>query len=104
MLQVAVKTAAVDRLTDAAKYTGSSVRTKDVSCIYRLSVHVNRFLALNSGCGLMRAGAVAELMEGETNLTVPVTFKDMTIKTRTIKVTEEKRKQSTIYSLSFLHF
>lgn len=46
-----------------------------------------------SGCGLMRAGAVAGWMEGETNLTVPDTFKAMTIRTLTIRVIEEKKKR-----------
>lgn len=41
----------------------------------------------------MRAGAVAGWMEGETNLTVPDTFKAMTIRTLTIRVIEEKKKK-----------
>lgn len=39
---------------------------------------------------MMRAGVVAGLTEGETNPTVPDTFKDMTIRTLTIRVIKEK--------------
>jgi len=52
----------------------------------------------------MRAGAVAALMEDETNLMVPVTFKDMTIRTLTIRVIEDKRKQFTIFKEKFTFF
>lgn len=53
---------------------------------------MSNFVYFCSGCGLMRAGAVAGWMEGETNLTVPDTFKAMTIRTLTIRVIEENKK------------
>ena len=50
----------------------------------------------------MRAGAVAELMEGETNPTVPVTFKDMIIRTHMIRVIEERKKKQSYNLFTFL--
>ena len=101
--QAAVKTAAVDRLTDSAKYTGSHVSISSYFVSFQVYWKLIELCSptwFDRECDLTRVGAVVELKVGKTSPTVPVTSKAMPIK---ILMTRAIRILGSIYNHIFVY-